>query len=103
LPYPVSYRSIVPKRGECSNLFVPFCLSATHISFGSIRIEPVFMVLGQSAAVAAAIAIDERCPVQDVSYRALRVELDSAGFILERPDDAEVFTVGVTEAEAIAS
>jgi len=61
------------------------------------------MVLGQSAAVAAAIAIDERCPVQDVSYRALRVELDSAGFILERPDDAEVFTVGVTEAEAIAS
>ncbi len=103
LPYPVSYCSLVPKRGECSNLLVPFCLSATHISFGSIRMEPVFMVLSQSAAIAAAIALDGGTSVQDVPYDALRAELESAGQILHRPEDAEVFTVGETEAEAIAS
>ncbi|MDR2970049.1 MAG: FAD-dependent oxidoreductase [Tannerellaceae bacterium] len=57
LPYPVSYRSIIPARGECRNLLVPVCLSASHIAFGSIRMEPVFMVLAQSAAVAASMAI----------------------------------------------
>ena len=71
-PYPISYRAIVPKRGEVSNLFVPVCLSASHIAFGSIRMEPVFMVLGQSAATAASLAIDGRTAVQEVDYDELR-------------------------------
>ena len=70
-PYPVSYRSIVPKKGECGNLLVPVCVSSTHIAFGSIRMEPVFMILGQSAAVAACMAIDEKIAVQDVEYEKL--------------------------------
>ena len=57
-PYKVSYRAITPKETECSNLIVPVCLSASHIAYGSIRMEPVFMVLGQSAALAACQAID---------------------------------------------
>ncbi len=71
-PYPISYRSIVPKREECENLFVPVCLSATHIAFGSIRMEPVFMVLGQSAATAACLSIDDNVAVQDVDYKKLK-------------------------------
>lgn len=74
-PYPVSYRSIVPKENECSNLFVPVCLSASHIAYGSIRMEPVFMILGQSAATAAAFAIDAKTSVQKVDYAKLRERL----------------------------
>jgi hypothetical protein len=74
-PYPVSYRAIVPRESECSNLLVPVCLSATHIAYGSIRMEPVFMVLGQSAATAAAVAIDGRQTVQSVDYARLRQRL----------------------------
>lgn len=67
LPYPISYRSITPKREQCTNLLVPVCLSASHIAYGSIRMEPVFMVLGQSAAVAASLALEQgRCDVQNV-------------------------------------
>ena len=68
-PYPVSYRAIVPKREECTNLLVPVCVSASHIAFGSIRMEPVFMTLGEVAARAACIAADEACSVQDIDYR----------------------------------
>jgi hypothetical protein len=71
-PYPVAYRSIVPRAGECSNLLVPVCLSATHIAYGSIRMEPVFMVLGESAAVAAHLAIGEGQPVQQINIIELR-------------------------------
>ncbi|ODS82938.1 MAG: xanthan lyase [Cytophagaceae bacterium SCN 52-12] len=74
-PYPISYRALVPKRAECSNLLVPVGLSSSHIAFGSIRMEPVFMVLGQSAAVAAAMAIDAGAAVQDVDVKALQQEL----------------------------
>lgn len=74
-PYSISYRSLVPRRGECENLLVPVCLSATHIAFGSIRMEPVFMVLGQSAATAAAQAIDDGVAVQEVDYPQLRKRL----------------------------
>ena len=74
-PYPISYRSIVPKTEECSNLVVPVCVSATHIAFGSIRMEPVFMVLGQSAAIASCLAIDENIAVQDINYERLKSEL----------------------------
>lgn len=82
-PYPVSYRSIVPLKKECSNLLVPVCVSATHIAFGSLRMEPVFMILGQSAAVAASIAIDHNTAVQDVPYELLRKQLIEANQILE--------------------
>ena len=82
-PYPVSYRSIVPREGECTNLFVPVCLSASHIAFGSIRMEPVFMVLGQSAATAACLAIDEGVSVQRLRYQKLRECLLKDGQVLE--------------------
>ena len=64
-------------------MLVPVCVSSSHIAFGSIRMEPVFMILGQSAATAAAIAIDEVCAVQDVSYKQLRPQLLKDGQILE--------------------
>ncbi|MCG8648581.1 MAG: FAD-dependent oxidoreductase [Pirellulales bacterium] len=81
-PYPISYRSIVPRQSEAENLLVPVCLSATHMAFGSIRMEPVFMVLGQSAATAASLAIDNDVPVQRVSYARLRQRLEADGQIL---------------------
>ncbi|WP_345783386.1 FAD-dependent oxidoreductase [Luteolibacter sp. SL250] len=74
-PYPISYRAIVPKVGECENLLVPWCLSASHVSFGSFRMEPVFMMTGQSAATAACFAIDDGVSVQQVSYPKLRAQL----------------------------
>jgi hypothetical protein len=74
-PYPVSYRAIVPKKGECENLLVPWSLSASHMAFGSIRMEPVFMILSQSAATAADIAIERGIPVQDVPYETLKKQL----------------------------
>ena len=72
-PYPISYRSVVPKRDECTNLFVPVCLSSSHIAFGSIRMEPVFLELGQACGFAAAIA--GRNPVQDVDVRLIQEEV----------------------------
>lgn len=81
-PYPISYKSIVPSARECANLLVPVCLSASHIAFGSIRMEPVFMVLGQSAATAAVQAIDEKRAVQDIDYARLRQRLTKDGQVL---------------------
>jgi len=82
-PYPISYRSIIPRHGECSNLLVPVCVSASHIAFGSIRMEPVFMILAQSAATAACLAIDENVGVQQLDYRKLRSRLLQDGQILQ--------------------
>jgi hypothetical protein len=65
----------VPAENQCANLLVPVCLSASHIAYGSIRMEPVFMVLGQSAATAAAQALDEQVAVQQVDYAKLRERL----------------------------
>ena len=84
-PYPVSYRSIVPRKSECTNLLVPVCISASHIAFGSLRMEPVFMVLGQSAAIAAAQAIDDKQDLQDINYRKLRETLLTYKQILTLP------------------
>jgi lysophospholipase L1-like esterase len=84
-PYPISYRSIVPKTGECPNLLVPWSISASHMAFGSIRMEPVFMGLSQSAAIAASLAIDQDIAVQNVSYSQLRPLLISAGQALGDP------------------
>jgi hypothetical protein len=82
-PYAVSYRSIVPKREECTNLLVPLCLSSSHVAYGSMRMEPVFMILGQSAGVAAVLAIDAHIAVQDVPYESLRDKLVEKGQRLE--------------------
>jgi len=82
-PYPISYRSIVPQKSECTNLLVPVCVSSTHIAFGSIRMEPVFMVLGQSAATAACQAIDDKKAVQDINYAELKKKLLEDKQILE--------------------
>lgn len=78
-PYPIAYRSIVPKKEECTNLLVPLCLSASHIGYGSIRMEPVFMIMGQSAGTAASMAIDARQAVQDVDYDKLKERLLTDG------------------------
>ncbi|RKY12408.1 MAG: xanthan lyase [Planctomycetota bacterium] len=74
-PYRIAYGSITPKKNECENLLVPVCVSSSHIAFGSIRMEPVFMILGQSAATAAGFAIDDNIAVQDVSYDKLKQRL----------------------------
>jgi hypothetical protein len=73
--YPISYRAIVPKRTQATNLLVPVALSASHIAYGSIRMEPVFMILGESAATAASLAIDGKTSVQDVAYPKLQAAL----------------------------
>lgn len=73
MPYPISYRSIVPRREECTNLLVPVCLSSSHIAFGSIRMEPVFLELGQVCGIAASLA--GRKPVQDVDFRLIQEEV----------------------------
>ena len=70
VPYPIDYGAIVPKRGECSNLLVPVCISATHIAYGSIRMEPVFFALGQAAGAAAAVSSRDGLDVQDVEVTA---------------------------------
>ena len=88
-PYPISYRSIVPRKNECENLFVPFAISASHIAFGSTRMEPVFMMAAQSAATAATQAIDEDVPVQRVNYSKLSRRLEADGQILSWTSSAK--------------
>ena len=102
LPYPISYRSLTPKRSDCTNLLVPVCLSASHIAYGSIRMEPVFMVLGQVSALAVAQAIQKaNCDVQDVDSREINVAMDENPFmdgsqpdILIDDNDADVTMSG---------
>lgn len=86
-PYEIAYGSIIPKKAECENLLVPVCVSSSHIAFGSIRMEPVFMILGQSAATAACLAIDNDVAVQDVEYAQLQKRLQ---------DDHQVLDLKVT-------
>lgn len=98
-PFGVSYRALVPRAGECTNLLAPVCLSSSHVAYGSIRMEPVFMILGQSAATAAALAIDHEIPVQAVAYAELRERLLRDGQVLtytpppgrrKSPDETQV-------------
>jgi len=88
-PYSISYGSIVPKRSECQNLLVPVCLSSSHIAYGSVRMEPVFMILGQSAAIAACKAIDIDHAVQEIPYKALKEEFLKRGQVLSLNESAK--------------
>jgi len=81
-PYEIAYGSLVPKKGQADNLLVPVCVSSSHIAFGSIRMEPVFMILGQSAATAAVMAIDSGSAVQEVPYEKLREQILKEGQVL---------------------
>lgn len=81
-PYPISYRAIIPRKGECENLLIPFCLSASHIAFGSIRMEPVFMILAESAVEAAILAMESGGSLHDIAYPRLRERLEAAGQVL---------------------
>ena len=86
-PFEISYRSIRPKSEECTNLLVPVCLSSSHIAYGSIRMEPVFMILGQSAGAAAALAIQQNDDLQDLSYPQLKQALLDAGQVIHWGED----------------
>ncbi|HDS29456.1 MAG TPA: FAD-dependent oxidoreductase, partial [Firmicutes bacterium] len=100
-PYGISYRSIIPRKGECENLLVPVCVSASHIAYGSIRMEPVYMILGQSAGTASVLAIISGVGVQDISYGALREILINDRQVLDYgiiPETLEGIVVDDTEA-----
>lgn len=88
-PYQISYGSLVPKKGQVANLLVPVCVSSSHVAYGSIRMEPVFMILGQSAATAAVLALDGGIAVQDVPYDQLRARLLADGQVLEFASPAQ--------------
>jgi len=102
-PYPISYRSIIPKESECKNLYVPVCLSASHIAYGSIRMEPVFMTLSESAAVAASMAIDKKQTVQQVDVMELKQFLrtdplldgSTPELVTDNDDSAHVTITGI--------
>lgn len=111
-PYEIAYGALVPKKGQADNLLVPVCVSASHIAFGSIRMEPVFMILGQSAATAASLALDADLSVQDVPYARLRERLLQDGQVLESAasssgtartgvDPAKLPGIVVDDAEAV--
>lgn len=84
-PYAIAYGALIPKDGQAENLLVPVAASASHIAYGSIRMEPVFMILGQSAATAAVLAIEGNHPVQAVDYAKLRERLVRDGQVLAQP------------------
>jgi hypothetical protein len=82
-PYQIDLGSIMPKKVECLNLLVPVCVSCTHIAFGSIRMEPVFMILGQSAGTIASMAIDKKETIYDLTYEEIKAKLETDGQILK--------------------
>ncbi|HWQ91058.1 MAG TPA: FAD-dependent oxidoreductase [Clostridia bacterium] len=84
-PYQIAYGALVPRKGQADNLLVPVCVSSSHIAYGSIRMEPVFMILGQSAATAAVLAMQSQRAVQDLPYAELSARLLQDGQILETP------------------
>jgi lysophospholipase L1-like esterase len=101
-PYQIAYGSLVPKKGQCENLLVPVCVSSSHIAFGSIRMEPVFMILGESAATAACLAIDGKTTVQAVPYAKLRERLLADGQVLEYTAPKKAAAEAPKKAEAPA-
>lgn len=91
--YPISYQCLVPKAMECTNLLVPVCVSSSHIAYGSIRMEPVFMVLGQSAAAAACLSLEAGTTVQAVNYDQLKAKLLKANQVLELAPKAGISSI----------
>lgn len=89
-PYQFPYRAMVPKAGQCNNLLVPVCVSATHVGFASVRVEPAWMVLGQSAGIAAALALEQGAAVQQLDYRKLASRLKGQGMVLDMPDEFQL-------------
>ncbi len=85
-PYEIPYRSLVPKKNECTNLLVPVCISATHVAWTSVRMEPIFAMMGEAAGVASALALESRLPVQDVNPAVLRKKLEACGAIVDLPE-----------------
>ncbi|MGM0490792.1 MAG: FAD-dependent oxidoreductase [Planctomycetota bacterium] len=83
VPYPIPYRAITPRTEECTNLLVPVCFSATHLGYASARMEPVFMICGESAGIAACRALAEDTPVQQINMQGYRDALEEAGQVLE--------------------
>ena len=81
-PYKIALGAILPKKEECTNLLVPVAVSSSHIAFGSIRMEPVFMILGQSAGVIAVLAIENNKSIHDLSYKIIKARLIEKGQIL---------------------
>jgi hypothetical protein len=102
-PYPISYRSLVPKVGQCENLLVPWCLSTSHMAFGSARMEPVFMTLGQSAATAAVLAINDGTSVQQVPYEKLAAVLRADGQVLSLQPAAFGIIVDTEDATGVVT
>lgn len=108
-PYPISYRSLIPRGTECKNLYVPVCLSASHIAYGSIRMEPVFMVLAQSSAVAACMAIDKKLNVQQIDVKMLQAYLQrnplmdgsTPEVLVDNDDTAKVLISGDWKKEGV--
>ena len=98
-PYKIAFGSLLPKKEQCENLLVPVCVSSSHIAFGSIRMEPVFMILGQSAATAAALAIQGNIAVQDVPYEKLKERLLADGQVLEYAGPANKSTKPTVKVE----
>ncbi len=92
-PYEIAYGAIVPKKDQCQNLLVPVCVSSSHIAFGSIRMEPVFMILGQSAATAACMSIDQKVSVQDLPYGDLQKQLIKDQQVLTLDDPAMILGI----------
>ena len=97
-PYPISFRSLRPKAAECTNLLTPTCLSSSHIAFGSIRMEPVFMVLGQSSATAAVHAIEQGVDIQKIDPKKLEARLVADGQVLDFDSAALAPTIRVAKA-----
>lgn len=94
-PFAVSYRSIIPSVGQCQNLFCTFALSASHVGFASIRLEPAFMMLSQAAGTAAAFAIDDNVPVQQMNYQKLATELLADNQVLNWSSGQSTSTNGI--------
>ena len=94
-PYQIPYRSLTPKRAECENLLVPVCLSASHIAYCSLRMEPVYMALGHAAGVASVLAMRGHAPVQDIDVAFLQTKLREQNAVLELVRKASVKLDGI--------
>ncbi|HVB28982.1 MAG TPA: FAD-dependent oxidoreductase, partial [Terriglobia bacterium] len=83
IPFQIPYRILLPKPDQCRNLLVPVCASASHIGYGALRLEPVYMIMGDAAGVAATMAVDQHRAVQEVDPGSLAQELKKQGAVME--------------------